>query len=135
MNKEVMLKWIEALKSEDYRQCKQYLHRGDEFCATGVLCDLHSNQFNNPWIKEEEYDISYFSYFDRECTIALEVKEWIGCEFHLSVIMNMNDRGMSFQDIATFLEEKLYEYKRDKLFAEAAAGDPGEENENELLGL
>jgi hypothetical protein len=31
---------IEALRSGTYKQTAGYLHRGDAFCAEGVVCDL-----------------------------------------------------------------------------------------------
>lgn len=33
-------KWVQALESGDYQQCKGSLRRGDSFCCLGVACDV-----------------------------------------------------------------------------------------------
>ena len=45
MNKEVMIKWAEALESGKYQQAKKKL-RIDEnsFCCLGVLCELYREE-------------------------------------------------------------------------------------------
>lgn len=44
MNAEVKQQWLEALRSGEYKQGQEQLHKtgpeGDRFCCLGVLCDL-----------------------------------------------------------------------------------------------
>lgn len=44
MNAEVKTQWVEALRSGQYKQGQEQLHKaspeGDRFCCLGVLCDL-----------------------------------------------------------------------------------------------
>lgn len=39
-NKEVIRKWVDALRSGGYKQGKGTLCFGDHYCCLGVLCDL-----------------------------------------------------------------------------------------------
>lgn len=40
-NKEVIRKWVDALRSGKYRQRKNYLgNENNEYCCLGVLCEL-----------------------------------------------------------------------------------------------
>jgi hypothetical protein len=40
MNPEIKASWVEALRSEEYKQGANALHRNGTFCCLGVLCDL-----------------------------------------------------------------------------------------------
>ncbi len=63
MNKDVVRKWIIALRSGDYTQVR-YVHRdGDNFCVMGVLCDLHAKEFKREDIPEhiKEYNVLILS--------------------------------------------------------------------------
>lgn len=40
MKKEIADKWVEALRSGRYKQCKSWLRDNDGFCCLGVLCDI-----------------------------------------------------------------------------------------------
>lgn len=40
MKKEIADEWIRVLRSGQYRQGKQRLRRGDQFCCLGVLCEI-----------------------------------------------------------------------------------------------
>ena len=39
-NKENIRKWVEALRSGEYRQGRKLLRVGDRFCCLGVACDV-----------------------------------------------------------------------------------------------
>lgn len=40
MNPDIQAKWVAALRSGKYNQCRGQLRKGDCFCAIGVLCDV-----------------------------------------------------------------------------------------------
>ncbi len=40
MNPELKAKWIEALESDRYKQCRGKLRIGNCYCGLGVLCDV-----------------------------------------------------------------------------------------------
>jgi hypothetical protein len=54
MNQEIKLKWLEALRSGQYKQTKYSLKNEKGFCCLGVLCDIYSQENKTPWEKHEE---------------------------------------------------------------------------------
>ena len=40
MNRDVALNWVDALRSEHYKQGKGRLCYGDSYCCFGVLCEV-----------------------------------------------------------------------------------------------
>lgn len=40
MNPEIKKKWVDALRSGDYKQTEGTLQKDDAFCCLGVLCDI-----------------------------------------------------------------------------------------------
>ena len=40
MNQEIKTKWVEALRSGDYKQTKEYLKKNNCHCCLGVLCEI-----------------------------------------------------------------------------------------------
>ncbi len=54
MNKEIKQKWIDALQSGDYKQCKGRLADNDSFCCLGVLTDLYLKEKNMTWTRVAE---------------------------------------------------------------------------------
>lgn len=40
MNEDIKRRWVEALRSGEYPQARDYLHSEDGFCCLGVLCKL-----------------------------------------------------------------------------------------------
>ena len=101
-------KWVEALRSGDYKQGKGRLRRADEshldmpdaFCCLGVLC-----QVSNPdgWTKTDVYRYSnqggmFNAHFSRE----------IGLPYDMVVdLVIMNDTGKGFGTIANWIEKNL----------------------------
>lgn len=40
MSPELKAKWVAALRSGEYKQGREVLRNGDQFCCLGVLCDI-----------------------------------------------------------------------------------------------
>lgn len=114
---ERLTKWVEALRSGDYKQGREFLKRrgessdppGDwEYCCLGVLCEI------NP-------DITHYKqgsfYFEDEWGETLFLDELIpysvaAHEFGLSIsaqdrLSTLNDVGTPFSDIADLIEEMV----------------------------
>lgn len=99
MNKEVMKRWIKALRSGDYKQLIGTLRHGDQFCATGVLCDLHAKEYDIKW--EIRDLLRYDLYFLVSAFPPVEVLTWAGITYEQAqIITSMNDEGRTFQEIA-----------------------------------
>jgi hypothetical protein len=43
------IKWIEALESGEYEQCRMTLRKGNQYCCLGVMCDLYDP---NGWLND-----------------------------------------------------------------------------------
>lgn len=50
MKAEIKAKWVEALRSGEYRQGRGYLRNGGGFCCLGVLCDLAAKEGIGEWV-------------------------------------------------------------------------------------
>lgn len=115
MNKRIKKLWIKALMSGDYQQGVGSLRNDGEFCCLGVLCDLHAKRFKAGW-ERDEVERSEFRYAGESEILPYPVREWAGLKSndptvrridlkqHLSTL---NDRGVSFPEIAKLIEQHL----------------------------
>ena len=102
MNNLVKSKWVAALRSGEYWQVQGRLRRDTGNCCLGVLCDLHAIETGGTWSHncEEEYE-----YFHHSGTLPDVVVSWAGLPIgYETMCANMNDRGLSFHQIADFIE-------------------------------
>ncbi|MCA2570674.1 hypothetical protein [Microcystis sp. M42BS1] len=118
MNKEIKKRWVEALRSGEYKQGAGKLRDADNtFCCLGVLCNLHAQE--HPDIAKEQ-NIGTV-YMGRSTLLPREVAEWAEfgrkekaatptgadvCTFR-GRLSRLNDDGHSFTDIADIIEEYL----------------------------
>ena len=106
MNEQVKEKWLNALRSGDYQQTRQYLHKEDGFCCLGVLCDLYGKEHNVEW--ELVNGDTYYEFQDEPELLPLFVAEWAGVERHRSFTLGeLNDNGSTFNEIADLIEKHL----------------------------
>ena len=127
MNPKVKSKWVEALKSGEYLQGKGALRtmENGEFrhCCLGVLCDLYSKEFGEPW--RQDGATSYF--LGSRDYLPTKVRHWAGliltygghvrmAEFtasgaeakpQLSSLPTWNDNGEPFERIAEAIVGQL----------------------------
>lgn len=118
MNPEIKASWVEALRSEEYKQGANALHRNGTFCCLGVLCDL-AVKAGAAKVFDLDLDLGakntyYGSTVDDSNAYLLPrvVQEWAGLnsdspfagDFELTVL---NDNGVSFKDIADVIEEQF----------------------------
>jgi hypothetical protein len=96
MNEQLKAKWVEALRSGDYRQGRTFLYhpKDESYCCLGVLCVLHGDRLDK---------LSY------TCTTNIT---WFDTGFDEKMASylgdTMNDfEGKSFAEIADFIEENL----------------------------
>lgn len=90
--------WIDALKSGEYKQCKNQLHNGEGYCCLGVAKKVIPN------IKPQfEEDNDALIYLDED-----DAWNYLGLEFlDQSRLSMMNDDGMTFTEIADYIENNL----------------------------
>lgn len=128
MDKKIKRRWIRALRSGKYEQCKGYLHlEGDGFCCLGVLCDVLKKDLKIGWCSKD----------DGSCTIdgdnlllppdvrkLAELKEddpiieklddkiiedirFMQIESRIPTLSKLNDAGYTFKEIADIISKYL----------------------------
>lgn len=126
VNKEIVTAWVRALRSGEYEQGQGQLRDfEDRFCCLGVLCDLAVKAGVD--VKVEEGDSAY-SYDSSSDFPPRVVRDWIGvdvsapfyekpetgtcdsegcdCSSDRNTLAELNDDGMSFEQIAEVIEGK-----------------------------
>jgi len=114
MNPDVKTKWVEALRSGEYRQTKHKLHtkRGG-FCCLGVLCEVAIKEGLD--VKKNAGSDRYF-YDHEEFTLPSRVQAWAGLDVDHEAgwhrLADMNDgyvEGVKgdFPEIADWIDENL----------------------------
>lgn len=104
LNPEIKAKWLAALRSGKYEQGQSQLRPTDtEFCCLGVLCDL----LNPHWDKRPTGD-GYNHASGGVMFTSTPVRVTAGLSTNAeSQLMKMNDDGISFAQIADYIEAKL----------------------------
>lgn len=115
MNAEVKIKWLAALRSGEYKQGTGTLRRSDDtYCCLGVLCDIHSKETQQPWVKDSA---SFYDYMGFSAGLCDTVKTWAELNYHNPTIIDskerahslagLNDQGGTFKEIANLIEEQF----------------------------
>ena len=137
MFKEVMVKWVKALRSGKFKQgtgtLKQFNNKGvAQHCCLGVLCELYNDSMRKSkkkTIPEKVYDNDsdfshgYSRFGGKKEDLPKEVKDWAGMKNSLGkfqanevdeygdreeCLADLNDMGQKFKTIANIIE-KNYE--------------------------
>lgn len=87
MDAELKRKWVEALRSGAYTQLQNGFHHSNKHCCLGVLGSILTEDRDRPAYPDEELS-------------GTTTKERI-------VLINMNDGGKSFAQIADYIEQNL----------------------------
>lgn len=113
VNKDLIRRWVAALRSGEYQQGRHILHGTGRFCCLGVLCDIYGlgetteqrirqvtssvcRVYNNPVLTE-------FAGLDKHVNVSEK-----GYELLEDVLINMNDMDFkSFEEIADYIEKEL----------------------------
>ncbi len=114
MNQEIKQKWVEALRSGEYKQGKGQLRDKDSFCCLGVLCDIHHKESGEGRWFAEEYESGGTS---SVAILPPPVMRWAGLPDTGGVWGNpaiggetcvyFNDTGTPFDRIADMIEADL----------------------------
>ena len=93
MRPEIKEKWVGALRSGQYKQCRNELHDGEGYCCLGVLVLTCGGK----------------SSLERDTRLRGEDLAEFGISFHTEgLLVSMNDsEGYSFPEIANYIEERL----------------------------
>jgi len=113
VNKEIKARWVAALRSGVYAQTTGVLHNEKGYCCLGVLCDIHAQETNTPWVP----DAFSFLYADEINVLPSIVRKWAGLQRKdptvkvdegPEALSNMNDtQRRTFAEIADAIEKGL----------------------------
>jgi len=137
MKQEIKAKWLQALRSGEYRQGRYTLRTSNNsFCCLGVLCDLYNKEDRGFW-KWEYCNNGAYSLVDKngndfeETQLPWSVMEWAGLNehnpsvnvarsddsasslydkegcFEATTLIVLNDAGETFNRIADIIEDQL----------------------------
>jgi hypothetical protein len=93
MDQELKAKWVAALRSGDYKQCKGKMNLDDTFCCLGVLRGLLPQELrfiDDPALLTKEQSLAVGLTPDRQRGLS-----------------TMNDSGNTFAEIADHIERNL----------------------------
>lgn len=128
MNPEVKAKWLEALRSGEYKQARHTLRScNGGFCCLGVLSDVYRKEVGGSWEWAYDDDTAYSivnKNQDDYATVELPncIKHWAevdACnpQVHLKnlnddnpgfiSLAELNDEGKTFNEIADLIEKQL----------------------------
>lgn len=130
MNKNVMKKWVKALRSGKYKQGQGLLKQTTEqnkasHCCLGVLCELYDDEMKKnkkKTLSKKIDNIGVHSFNKQDETLPVVVQKWAGLfskfgDFRnfdrsditsydeFASLADMNDLGCSFKKIAKTIEK------------------------------
>lgn len=116
MNQDVKPLWLEALRSGEYKQGRDVLHRDSKFCCLGVLCDVYRKEHEDTQWEHTGYSSGEYEFLREKDVLPFDVMMWAGFsaddhDVYVPVIghtlSNLNDSGKSFAEIADIIERYL----------------------------
>ena len=100
-------RWVEALRSGEYRQGYIYLNQNNKFCALGVACDLMRDKLHII-----NYGCGITQYDGHKTVTPVKVRQALGLITDLGylngnkdTISNKSDSGVPFTEIADLIEQ------------------------------
>jgi hypothetical protein len=104
MNKAAKKRWVEALRSGEYKQGKNKLHsKGGRFCCLGVLCDI---EIDGNWVYDSSSEC--YSIMDGEKhEFPFDIRKKYLTYDQQCKLISMNDTGDNFDKIADWIEENI----------------------------
>lgn len=98
--------WLKALRSGDYTQGRQYLCVNGKFCCLGVLA--HIKEVPSKTNPRYHDGVETFDFGDGKLCRSILPNGFLGLDTEFqTVLADENDNGMSFAEIADFIEETV----------------------------
>lgn len=112
MKEELKYIIIDALTSGEYKQGTGRLKMNDKYCCLGVITDLYNKMTQKgQWTKEDQFETPTRQYIG---VLGYEIREWSGIPTEdgnygdgCRSLINDNDHGKSFLEIAEIIEENF----------------------------
>jgi len=115
MNTQIKDRWLEALRSGEYKKTTTVLKRflktvSPRYCCMGVLCNVIKDDFPHAKDLIEQNDPNAFHNANKSKFAILdqEALAFTGVNADQQrTLTSMNDKGASFERIANYIERKL----------------------------
>ena len=106
VTKEIINKWIHALRSGEYKQTKNVLASPEGFCCLGVLCEVMQipKTIDDDGITTYEFGGIGDTAMLRGLTLKT-LEDLLG--YYAVNLSVMNDKGMNFKEIADKIESSV----------------------------
>ena len=117
MKEEIAQRWIQALRSGEYKQGKSFLRLGEEYCCLGVLCSLafEEDPSLGKWelVPDSSIHTASTTFDHTNIDLPVSVRRWAGLKERRGQfpkeedpsLTARNDRGDTFEEIAQVIEE------------------------------
>lgn len=105
---EMQKAWVKGLRSGEYKQGKDWLQKGDEYCCLGVACRVLNDEFKVPVETDHNGNIEYAELGPQPHVMeSLGLRGQCGDNFdNNDCLVVLNDRDdYSFEQIADYIEE------------------------------
>ena len=110
MNADIKQRWVEALRSGQYKQGQGCLRTNNAYCCLGVLCELHRQDFPDKGWQQAKAPILMLGYISKYTAHypPREVSDWASLTpSAYELLATANDSGADFPTIASLIEEML----------------------------
>ena len=113
---EFEIEWLKALRSGNYKQGRGQLRYDENYCCLGVACDISKiGGWRQIYDDDNYYEYSYILNKEKHSN-SIFLPDTLAIKLNLDgplgeKLMNLNDGGSSFVEIADFYEDykkKLY---------------------------
>jgi hypothetical protein len=109
LDRKIKRAWVKALRSRKYKQGREYLRDGNEYCCLGVLCDISGRGSWDP----RPYQTGYVFRLENGAlglgSVPSELKMAFGLSdgAEVALITANDDDHWGFGRIATWIEKHL----------------------------
>jgi hypothetical protein len=115
MKQEIKERWINALRSGDYKQGSGALRKADNYCCLGVLCDIIKDDINLEWTRQVQDTVYVMDNVPGELPVS--VYDYVGLDYpspsvyyaaEETTLIRLNDTiNLSFSQIADLIDKQL----------------------------
>ena len=110
--------WIVALRSGKYKQGKDQLQSGQKFCCLGVACLVYEEETGNKLMRSASnalmgLDLDFYEDVQNWLSLRNPSGKGEKCKRENNLI-NLNDGGHTFDEIADIIEKNTEDYFYDK---------------------
>lgn len=107
-------KWVAALRSGEYSQCRNHLVFGKQYCCLGVACDIYQKEVGDLFVTTDKFGVTRFD--NEDAILVPKVSNYFGLRntcptpkdklgVWMKSLASMNDDGADFNTIADTIEK------------------------------